>query len=96
MSTAWRRGRRGRGDLLTRPPASARVGDRWLETLVSDPVAQIHELADLAARGFLSPREFEELKARLLRNYRDEPRRDSESSRARAAASARDPTPNFR
>jgi hypothetical protein len=53
--------------LLTRPPASARVGDRWLETLVSDPVAQIHELADLAARGFLSPREFEEQKARLLR-----------------------------
>ena len=82
--------------MLTRPPASARVGDRWLETLVSDPVAQIHELADLAARGFLSPAEFEEQKARLLRSYRDEPRRDSDSSRARSAASARDPTPNFR
>ena len=42
------------------------------------------------------PAEFEEQKARLLRSYRDEPRRDSDSSRARAAASARDPTPNFR
>jgi len=68
MSTARRRSRRGRSDLLTRPPASARVGDRWLEMLVSDPVAQIQELADLAARGFLSPREFEEQKARLLRS----------------------------
>jgi hypothetical protein len=68
MSTAWRQGRRGRSDLLNRPPASARVGDRSLETLVSDPVVQMHELADLCARGFLSPREFEEQKARVLRS----------------------------
>ena len=54
--------------MLTRPPASARVGDESLATLFSDPVEQIHELADLCARGLLSPREFEEQKARVLRS----------------------------
>jgi hypothetical protein len=53
--------------LLTRPPASARIGDQSLAALVSDPIAQIHELADLCARGLLSSREFEEQKARVLR-----------------------------
>jgi hypothetical protein len=67
MSTAWQRRRRGRSDLLPRPPAGARVGDRSFASLVTDPVAQIHELADLCARGLLSPREFEEQKERVLR-----------------------------
>jgi Short C-terminal domain len=62
-----RRPGRRRTDLLVRPPAGARNGDAdWTTTLVSDPVAQLQQLADLCQRGLISANEFEREKAKIL------------------------------
>jgi hypothetical protein len=44
-------------DLLSRTPTELCLEDRWTALLV-DPVAQVTELADLVARGLVSPEEF--------------------------------------
>jgi Short C-terminal domain len=55
-----------RVDLLARPPCGIRMyEDSWM-ALVVDPVEQLRTLADLQARGLLSPDEFERQKAKVI------------------------------
>jgi hypothetical protein len=53
-------------DLLARPPCGVGLyDDGWLG-LVVDPVEQLSALADLHARGLLSPEEFDRQKAKVI------------------------------
>lgn len=57
--------RGGHLDLLTEAPLEPAVGDRWAVLLI-DPVAQVNELADLVARGLVSPEEFERQRRKVF------------------------------
>jgi Short C-terminal domain len=53
-------------DLLARPPCGVGMyEDGWMD-LVVDSVGQLTALADLHARGLLSPEEFERQKAKVI------------------------------
>jgi hypothetical protein len=58
--------RRQRIDLLARPPCGVRMYEDSWTALVVDPVEQLSALADLHARGLLSPDEFERQKAKVI------------------------------
>ena len=58
--------RQHRPDLLARPPCLATMYDRSWAALLVDPAEQLVTLADLLARGLLSPAEYEQHKARVL------------------------------
>ena len=57
--------RHGNRDLLTNPPSHLKAEDRWAALLI-DPVAQLNELADLVARGLVSPEEFERQRKKIF------------------------------
>jgi hypothetical protein len=57
--------RRENLDLLSSSPVMATVEDRWAALLI-DPVAQVAELADLVARGLVSPEEFERQRRKVF------------------------------
>ena len=58
--------RRQRTDLLARPPCGSRAyEDRWA-ALVVDPAEQLAVLADLLARGLLTPEQYERQKAKVI------------------------------
>lgn len=59
------RSRRRHLDLLSSTPAAVTVEDRWAALLI-DPVAQVTELADLVARGLVSPEEFERQQRKIF------------------------------
>jgi hypothetical protein len=62
----FRTTRSSRIDLLDRPPCgTGRYEDGWMALMV-DPVEQLSALADLQARGLLSPDEFERQKAKVI------------------------------
>ena len=52
-------------DLLSRTPPEVTVEDRWTVLLI-DPVAQMTELADLVARGLVSPEEFKRQRRKVF------------------------------
>jgi hypothetical protein len=53
-------------DLLTRPPCGVHPhGDGWIAFLI-DPTEQLMSLADLLARGLLSPEEYAREKAKII------------------------------
>ena len=52
-------------DLLSSTPTEVTVEGRWTALLI-DPVAQIIELADLVARGLVSPEEFERQRQKVF------------------------------
>jgi hypothetical protein len=52
-------------DLLSSTPSAVIVEDRWTALLI-DPVAQVTELADLVARGLVSPEEFERQRRKVF------------------------------
>ena len=56
--------RREHPDLLTRDTPEV-TEDRWA-TLLIDPVAQVTELADLVARGLVSPEDFERQRGKIF------------------------------
>ncbi len=56
--------RREHPDLLSREPSEV-VEDRWTALLI-DPVAQVTELADLVARGLVSPEDFERQRGKIF------------------------------
>ncbi len=58
--------RQHRPDLLARPPCLATMYDRRWAALVIDPTEQLSTLADLLARGLLSPDEYQQQKAKVL------------------------------
>jgi hypothetical protein len=58
--------RRDRPDLLTRPPCSAAICDGRWAALIVDSTEQLKTLADLLARGLLSPEEYQQHKAKVL------------------------------
>jgi hypothetical protein len=58
--------RRHRTDLLARPPCSPRAAEGGWAALLVDPIEQLNALADLLARGLLSPDEFERQKAKIF------------------------------
>ena len=51
-------------DLLTRETPEV-TEDRWTALLI-DPVAQVTELADLVARGLVSPEDFERQRGKIF------------------------------
>lgn len=55
-----------RFDLLARPPCRLRTYEESVRAWIVDPIEQIQELADLLARGLLSPEEFEHHKAKVI------------------------------
>jgi hypothetical protein len=57
--------RRQRPDLLARPPYVAKCDPLWA-ALVADPSDRLETLADLLARGLLSPEEYQRHRARVL------------------------------
>jgi hypothetical protein len=57
--------RREHPDLLSGTPPEVTVEDRWTALLI-DPVAQMTELADLVARGLVSPEEFERQRKKVF------------------------------
>jgi hypothetical protein len=57
--------RREHLDLLSSAPSAVTVEDRWTALLI-DPVAQVTELADLVARGLVSPEEFERQRSKVF------------------------------
>jgi hypothetical protein len=59
-------------DLLVRAPASARLRPGMSAGLISDPIAQLEELAQLCERGWLSPQELAQHKAEVLAFYRED------------------------
>jgi hypothetical protein len=67
-----RRSPRPQVDLLVRAPASARMGPGMSAELISDPIAQLEELAELCERGWLSPQELAQHKAEVLAFYRED------------------------
>jgi hypothetical protein len=56
--------RREHPDLLTRETPEV-TEDRWAALLI-DPVAQVTELADLVARGLVSPEDFERQRGKIF------------------------------
>jgi Short C-terminal domain len=58
--------RKGRTDLLVRPPCTARDLERGWAALFVDPVEQLDQLAQLYRRGLLSREEFEAQKAKVI------------------------------
>jgi len=56
--------RRENPDLLTTQPAEV-TDERWTALLI-DPVAQVTELADLVARGLVSPEDFERQRGKIF------------------------------
>ena len=52
-------------DLLAAAPSDARAEDRWAARLI-DPAAQLAELADLVARGLVTPEEFERQRKKIF------------------------------
>jgi len=54
-----------RCDLLPDRLPAARADDPWAAMLI-DPVAQLAELADLAARGLVSPEELERQRRKIF------------------------------
>lgn len=56
--------RREHPDLLTSAPSKV-TQDRWTALLI-DPVAQVNELADLVARGLVSPEDFERQRGKIF------------------------------
>jgi len=56
--------RREHPDLLATEPSQV-VEDRWTALLI-DPVAQVTELADLVARGLVSPEDFERQRGKIF------------------------------
>ena len=56
--------RREHPDLLAREPSEVDE-DRWTALLI-DPVAQVTELADLVARGLVSPEDFERQRGKIF------------------------------
>jgi hypothetical protein len=65
MSTTIR-SRHDSANLLARPPCVlASYNDNWAKMIV-DPAEQLNALADLVARGLLSPVEFEQQKRKLF------------------------------
>jgi hypothetical protein len=57
--------RREHLDLLSGTPTAVTVQDRWAALLI-DPVAQMTELADLVARGLVSPEQFERQRRKVF------------------------------
>ena len=57
--------RREHLNLLSSTPSAVIVEDRWTALLI-DPVAQVTELADLVARGLVSPEEFERQRRKVF------------------------------
>jgi hypothetical protein len=58
--------RQHRMDLLARPPSGVEPDEaRWAALLI-DATDQLEALADLVARGLLSPEEFEHQKAKVI------------------------------
>jgi hypothetical protein len=57
--------RREHPDLLSSTPSAVTVKDRWTALLI-DPVAQVTELADLVARGLVTPEEFERQRRKVF------------------------------
>jgi hypothetical protein len=57
--------RREHFDLLSCTRPELTVEERWTALLV-DPVAQMIELADLVARGLVSPEEFKRQRAKVF------------------------------
>ena len=53
-------------DLLDRPPCGVRDHDDAWMAFVVDPVEQLSALADLHARGLLSPEEFARQKSKVI------------------------------
>jgi Short C-terminal domain len=58
--------RRHHPDLLARPPCLAAMYDDGWAALIVDPTEQLKTLADLLARGLLSPEEYQQHKAKVL------------------------------
>jgi Short C-terminal domain len=58
--------RRHGTDLLSRPPCGSRMDERSWSALIVDPSEQLEALADLLARGLLSPQEYSHQKAKVL------------------------------
>lgn len=56
--------RRENPDLLTKEPSEV-TDERWTALLI-DPVAQVTELADLVARGLVSPEDFERQRGKIF------------------------------
>ncbi len=56
--------RRENPDLLTTEPSGV-TDERWTALLI-DPVAQVTELADLVARGLVSPEDFERQRGKIF------------------------------
>ena len=56
--------RRENPDLLTTEPSEI-ADERWTALLI-DPVAQVTELADLVARGLVSPEDFERQRGKIF------------------------------
>jgi len=54
-------------DLLTRPPCGVQSHDDSWMAYVIDPTEQLRSLADLLARGLLSPAEYEREKAKIIK-----------------------------
>jgi hypothetical protein len=57
--------RREHLDLLSSTPSEVTMEDRWTALLI-DPVAQMTELADLVARGLVSPEEFKRQRRKVF------------------------------
>jgi hypothetical protein len=56
--------RRENPDLLRTEPSEI-ADERWTALLI-DPVAQVTELADLVARGLVSPEDFERQRGKIF------------------------------
>jgi hypothetical protein len=52
-------------DLLSSTSSEVTMEDRWAALLI-DPVAQMTELADLVARGLVSPEEFKRQRRKVF------------------------------
>jgi len=57
--------RRGNLDLLSSTAFETAADDRWAALLI-DPVAQVNELADLVARGLVTPEHFERQRRKIF------------------------------
>jgi hypothetical protein len=65
MRRTTRGSRMERYDLLPGRLPAARAEDPWAAMLI-DPVAQLAELADLVARGLVSPEDFERQRRKVF------------------------------
>ena len=66
MMTSSSRTRRHGTPLLARPPCGPPTYEEAWSTLIVDTTEQLEALADLLARGLLSPAEFEQQKAKVI------------------------------